>query len=216
MSEPFDIPGLRDLSDGDLALQGEAVADLLDEHAAFKDQTLPACIPGPTQIRQDAHQVKQTSTAARLDPSKEPARQAAREKMIQSIKFSCQYVVMYSTHTNNPYLLDTVGVNRVHKAPRSTVIKLPQKFNKVKISHGDKSGAVKIYVNSWEGKGSVVVQVCYGDPSLEESWQQLKMSHYCHFTVEGLEPARRAYFRVRLMNDAGVGPWSEVMELIII
>lgn len=216
MSEPYDINRLKDLSDGDLALQAENVADNLEDHPAFKDQTIPPCIPGPAQIRQDASQVKQASTAARLDPSKEPERQAARDKMIQSIRFSCQYVVMYATHENDPSHLDTVGVERAHRAVRNTSVKHPDKFSKVKVSHGDKSGAIKMYVNKWEGKGSVEVQICYGDPSSEDSWQLLKIGHYCHITHEGLEPARRAYFRARLLNEAGIGPWSDVVELIII
>ncbi|WP_224983844.1 fibronectin type III domain-containing protein [Geomonas agri] len=216
MPELFDIPSLKDLSDGDLALHGENIAENLEEHPAFKFQTLPPCIPGPSQIRQDATLVKQTSTAARLDPSKEPERQAARDKMIQSIRFSCQYVVMYATHENDPSHLDTVGVPRAHRAVRNTTAKLPEKFSKVKVSHGDKSGAIKIYVNKWEGKGSVEVQICYGDPGSEGSWQLLKIAHYCHIAHEGLEPARRAYFRARLLNEAGVGPWSDAVELIII
>lgn len=216
MSEPFDFTGLRDLSDGDLALCGETLADHLEEHPAYKGQDVVICIPGPVVLREHSQQVKQASNAARQDPSKEPLRLAARDRMIQSIKFSCQYVVMYATHTNDPSLLDGIPVNRTHKAPRTTTVKLPKKFDKFRVSHGDKSGAVKAYVNSWEGKGSVDTQVSYGDPASEESWQALKMSHYCHFAVEGLEPARRAYFRARLMNDAGIGPWSEVVELIII
>ncbi|QXE90189.1 fibronectin type III domain-containing protein [Geomonas subterranea] len=216
MSEPFDITGLKDLSDGDLALCGETLADHLEEHPAYKGQNIPICIPGPGNLREEAHDVKQASNAARQDPSKEPFRLEKRDKIINSIKFSCQYVVMYATHTNDPSQLDGVPVNRQQKAPRSTTVKLPKKFNKFKVSHGDRSGGVKMYVNSWEGKASVDVQICYANPAQEESWQALKMSHYCHFTVDGLEPARRAYFRARLINDAGVGPWSEVVELIII
>lgn len=216
MSEAYDIQGLKELSDGDLALHGEGMADLLEDHPAFKDQNLHPCIPGPVTIREDALQVKQTSTAARHDPSKEPERQAAREKMLQSIRFCCQYVVMYSRHANDPGLLDTIGVKRAQKASRSYGVKMPKKFNKFSVTHGQESGTVKIYVNSWVGKASVQLQICYGDPALEESWQTITISHHCHSTLKGLEPARRVYFRARLQNDAGVGPWSDVVELIIL
>lgn len=216
MSEPYDMQSIKELSDGDLALQGETMADLMEEHPAFKDQTLSPGIPGPTEIRENSHDVKQTSTAAKHDPTKEPDRAAARERMLQSIKFCCQYVVMYATHVNNPSLLDTIGVERARRAPRSSGVKMPKKFDKFTVTHGEESGTVKIHVNSWEGKASVQVQICYGDPALEESWQTIRMSHYCHFTLKGLEPARRAYFRARLQNDAGIGPWSDVVALIIL
>ncbi len=217
MSEIFDIPGLKDLSDGELAVQAENVADHLEEHEAYKETSRPDCIPGPGQIREQAQEVKRTSQAARQDPSKEPENQAAREKVIQSIRFSCQYVVMYSTHTNKPSLLDNVGVEKFQKTHRSTGVKVPDKpFKKFKVTHGEKSGSVKITVNSWDGKGSVQVHICYGDPTQEDAWQPLQQSHYCHFTRDGLEPARRAYFRARLLNDAGIGPWTDTVELIII
>ena len=216
MSDTYDTQRLKDLSDGDLALEFETMADLMEEHLAFKDQNLSPCIPGPAQIRAHALEIKQTSTAAKLDTTKEPERLAAREKAVQSAKFSCQYVVMFSTHANDPSLLDNVGVERVRKATRSTAVKIPDKFKKFTVTHGKESGTVKVYVNSWEGKGSVEVQICYGDPSLQESWQTSKLFHSCHFTMKGLEPARRTYFRVRLLNDAGVGPWSDVVELIIL
>lgn len=216
MSEPYDIQGLKELGDGDLAFQGETIADRMEDHEAFRDQNIPPCIPGPAQIRENAQQVKQTSSAARLDPSKEPERRAAREKMIQSIKFSCQYVVMYSEHTGNPGLLDTIGVDRAQRAIRNTAVKQPKSLDRFTVTHGKDSGTVKGHVSSWEGKGSVELQICYGNPGLEESWQPLKIAHYCHFTVEGLEPARRAYFRARLLRDPSVGPWSETVELIII
>ncbi|WP_129124930.1 fibronectin type III domain-containing protein [Geomonas oryzae] len=217
MSEIFNIPGLKSLSDGELAVQGENVADHLDEHEAFQEDVKPGCVPGGDQVRGEAQEVKRTSYAAKQDPTKEPECQAARDKLIQSIRFSSQYAVMYSVHVNKPSLLDTIGVDRVHKTPRATGVKVPnKKFDRFKVTHGKKSGTIKIYVNSWEGKGSVVVQICYGDPTQEDSWQHLKLSHYCHFTQEGLEPARRAYFRARLENDAGIGPWSDVVELIIL
>ncbi|MGE5463042.1 MAG: hypothetical protein ACM3PS_06795 [Syntrophothermus sp.] len=78
MSEAYDIQKLKDLSDGDLVLRAETVADLMEDHEAFKDQTIPTCIPGPDQIREVAQQVKQKSNLARQDPTKEHERQAAR------------------------------------------------------------------------------------------------------------------------------------------
>lgn len=216
MSDMYDIQRLRELGDGDLAFHLEDMADLMEEHRAFKDQNLPPCIPGPPKVREHAQEIKQVSTAAKHDQSKGPDIIAARESSIQSVRFICHYVEMFSAHVNDPSVLDTFGVARVHKAPRNTAVRVPKKFDKFTVSHGKESGTVKIYVNSWEGKGSVEVQICYGAPSLEESWQTFKTFHYCHMTLKGLEPARRAYFRVRLHNDAGVGPWSNVVELIII
>lgn len=216
MSEPFDYTSLKDLSDGDLALQLENTADLMENNVAFNEGNRSSCVPGPDALRSLAVEIKHIANAVRHDPSKEQERGSARERAVQSIKFSCQHLVMYSVHVNEPGLLDTIGVNRAQRTPRAGSLKIPRKLDKFSVSHAKKSGGVKIYVNSWEGKASVDTQVCYDDPAQESSWQPLKLSHYCHFTAEGLEPARRAYFRARLINDAGTGPWSNVVELIIL
>ena len=216
MSDVYDIQGLKGLSDGDLALHFETMADLMEEHPAFKDQILSPCVPGPVKIREHSVEIKQASIAAKQDPSKEPELQDAREKGIQSVKFTCNFVVMYATHVNEPGLLDTIGMERSHRSSRSTGVKPPKRFEKFTVGHGEESGTVKIYVNKWEGKGSVEVQMCTGDPPQAESWRTIQIGHSCHMKLKGLEPAQRAYFRVRLITDAGNGPWSDVLELIII
>ena len=65
MSDVYDIQGLKGLSDGDLVFHLETMADLLEEHPAFKDQILSACIPGPVKIREHSVEIKQASTAAK-------------------------------------------------------------------------------------------------------------------------------------------------------
>lgn len=216
MSDVYDIQGLKGLSDGDLVFHLETMADLLEEHPAFKDQILSACIPGPVKIREHSVEIKQASTAAKQDPAKEPVRQEVREKAVQSVKFTCNYVAMYAAHANDPSLLDTIGMDRSHRSSRNMAVKPPKRFEKFTVAHGNESGTVKIYVNKWEGKGSVEVQMCTADPSQEESWRTIQIFHSCHMKLKGLEPAQRAYFRVRLITDAGNGPWSDVLELIII
>ncbi|WP_136526184.1 fibronectin type III domain-containing protein [Geomonas ferrireducens] len=215
MSETHDIQSLKELSDGDLALRAENIADIMDGHGAFQE---PRSRWAPTgdQLREEAQLVKQASHAARLDPTKESERVAAREKLIQTIRYCCQCIVMYATYTKDPGELDTIGVDRTHKTPRNWALKIPEKFHRFKATHGKESGSVKFHVNSWEGKASVELQFTYGPPDQESSWQRLMVSNYCHFTHNGLEAARRAFFRSRLINNAGIGPWSDVVELIIL
>lgn len=92
----------------------------------------------------------------------------------------------------------------------------PEKFKKFSAKHGRVSGSVHFYTNGWEGKGSAEVQICEGNPADEASWRMLNIFHTCRMRQDGLESAKRCYFRGRLRNDAGNGPWSEVVELIIL
>ncbi len=217
MSDVFNIQTLKNYSDGDLAVHLENMADLLDAHLAFQDANRSPCVPGGNELRVHSAEIKVTSIAAKQDPTKGPARDAAREKALQSVTFCCQHAVMFATHVNDPSHLDTIGMERAKKPTRNTKPVLPKQFEKFLVTHfPEESGAVKIHVNNWDGKGSVDVQICYGDPSREDSWSTVKIGHSCVFSIHQLESARRAFFRARLLNDAGVAPWSKVVELIIL
>jgi len=212
------ISRLRDLSDGDLALQLEIMADILEDHRAYKGQDLPPCIPGPPNFREHSVELKHASAAAQLDENAEPGRIAAvRENSIQDLTFSIQYVVMFSTHEKDPTLLDKLGLETRHRSFTKETLRVPDKPTKFSVKHNTgSSGSVNASTNSWEGKGSVELQICEGDPADEASWRTLNIFHSCRMRVDGLEPARRCYFRARLRNDAGNGPWSDVVGLIIL
>lgn len=217
MSEAFNIQALKDYSDGDLALHLDNMGDLLDAHPAFQLPNRSPCVPAGDNMREHSTRIKATSIAAKHDPTKIPERDAARETALRDVTFCCQHTVMFATHTNDPSHLDTIGVERAKKHTRNTKVGPPEQLTLFTVTHlHGESGAVKIHVNAWEGKGSVLVQICYGDPSREDSWSAIKTGHSCNFTIHQLEAARRAFFRARVQNDAGASPWSKVVELIII
>ena len=214
--EAFVTHHLKDLSDGDLALQLETMADIFEDHRAYRGLNLPPCIPGPTHLREHSVDVKHAAAAAKLDQSKEAERLLAREKGVQAITFASQYVVMFSAHEQDPTLLENIGLETRHRSYSKESLKIPEKPSKFIVKHTGVSGSITASVNRWEGKGSVELQICEGDPADETSWRTLDIFHSCRMRANGLEPAKRVYFRARLQNDRGKGPWSEVVELIIL
>ena len=85
MSDVYVTSHLKELSDGDLALVADTMADDLDEHPAYKDKNNPPCIPGPPKFREHAVALKRISAAAKQDGSKEGERQLVRENTVQDI-----------------------------------------------------------------------------------------------------------------------------------
>lgn len=215
-TEMFFLTYLKDLSDGDLALQLETMGDILEDHRAYKDQNLPPWIIGPADLRECSVDVKHSSAAAKQDDSKETERQLARQKGVQAITFASQYVVMFSAHENDPTLLENIGLEPRHRTFTKEAVRKPGSPTKFTVKHTGVSGSIKASVNRWEGKGSVELQICEGDPADEASWKTVDIFHSCRMRADGLEPAKKCYFRARLRNDAGKGPWSEIIELIIL
>ena len=217
MSDVFVTSHLKDLSDGDLALQLEMSADIFEDHQAYKGKDLPPWILGAADLRGHAVELKHASAAAKQEENKvSPRLVAAREKGIQGLMFAYQYVVMFAAHANDPTLLDNIGLETRHRSYARGALRKPEKPVKFMVKHTDSSGSIYAFVNSWEGKGSVELQICEGDPADEASWRTLNIFHSCRMRASGLEPAKRCYFRARILNNAGKSPWSEVVELIIL
>jgi len=216
-NDMFVTSHLKDLSDGDLALQLEMSADIFEDHQAYKGKDLPPWIIGAADLRAYAVELKHASAAAKQEEGKvSPRLIAAREKGIQGLMFAYQYVVMFSAHENDPTLLDNIGLETRHRSYSKEPIREPEKLSKFIVKHTGVSGSINASVANWEGKGSVELQICERNPADEASWRTLNIFHSCRMRVDGLEAAKRCYFRVRLRNDAGTGPWSEVFELIIL
>lgn len=214
--EVFVTNHLKELSDGDLALELETMADMMEDNRAYKDQVLPPCITGPIRLREHAVSLKHASAAAKQDESKEGERLLARENGIQGITFARQYVVMFSVHEKDPTLLESL---RPATRPRNFTkapLREPEAPSGFVVKHTGNSGEIYVSVNSWKGKGSVELQICEGDPAEEASWRTLNIFHGCRMRANGLDPAKRCYFRARIRNDVGTGPWSEIVELIIL
>jgi len=211
-NEIFVTSHLKDLSDGDLALQLEMSGDILEDHQAYKGKDLPPWIVGAAHLRGHAVELKHASAAAKQEENKvSPRLVAAREKGIQGLMFAYQYVVMFAAHANDPTLLDNIGLETRHRSYARGALRKPEKPVKFMVKHTDSSGSIYAFVNSWEGKGSVELQICEGDPADEASWRTLNIFHSCRMRASGLEPAKRCYFRARILNNAGKSPWSEIL-----
>ena len=213
--DPFDIARLRDEGDGDLALQLETTAGLLDDHPVYKDQNHPSWLTGPGRLRECAANLKHASVAAKQDDSKEPERLVARDTAIQQITFAGQVIAMFSVHENDPSHLQ-IGLDLKHRNYSKEPPRKPEKKPNLQVKHTGVSGSLYASVNTWEGRGSVELQICDGDPKDEASWRVVNIFHSCRMRVEDLEPAKRIYFRARYRNDVGIGPWSEVVEIIVL
>ena len=214
-NDPFDIIRLRDEGDGDLAFQLETTAGLLDDHPAYRNQNHPPWVVGPTHLRECAVELKQASVAAKHDNSKEPERLLARDNAIQSLTFTGQFVFMFSVHAKDPTVLE-IGLDLRHRSFTKDPPTRPEKPSKFTVKHTGVSGCIYASINAWEGKGSVELQICEGDPADEAAWRILDIFHSCRMRASGLEPASKCHFRARIQNDAGKGPWSEVVDLIIL
>ncbi len=205
----------KDDTDGDLIVRVRHMANILDNLDAYKTE-LPPWIPGGKQFREHADRLEEVVNLPGSVKTKEEERIAVREETVKTVNFAVQYITMYSTHINDPSLLENLGLEVKHKT-YSRNRKLPGKVEKlIAKDDAEKSGAIVIQVNNGIGKkGSVELQITEGDPTDEASWRIVDYYFTCKFHVEGLEPVRRYHLRARFKNSEGNGPWSDVATVVV-
>ena len=84
------------------------------------------------------------------------------------------------------------------------------------VKRSDKEGELIAHVAKLQGASSYELQIAEGDPTVEENWHQHKIyTNSSKMIVSGLTPGHRVSVRVRGINAAGSGAWSDTVTLIV-
>ncbi len=212
---PFDY-NFASLSHSVFILMATGFADCLLTHSFFKDNW-PDYLPHPLVLKEQLNTYHLAVAAVEADGGKKnlKARDDARDLTYQSVVLMGQYVVMRSISENNPDLLN-VGLKLKVKTVRNGK---PKALTApiVTVKHGSDSGSVLVNYSQVVVRGSYEVQYCLGDPNDEASWKPTAGQYTkCHANVQGLEPARKVYFRVRCHVDGVAGPFSQTVNIIVL
>ncbi|TGU74807.1 hypothetical protein E4633_04925 [Geomonas terrae] len=215
MSVPkHELSHLWKLSDGDLMQEARTFGGRLRGHAAF--QNVGPHVPVGDTFDTLADALGEKSNAAKGGGKRMVEdRDKARENIFTAFTFAGQHSVMVATHENNPSLMD-IGYELRHRTytskPATTI--LPGQPGKVDLKPGPKgSGIFYVVVNKCQGMGSLEVQ--YTDnPNDESSWKSAERSYRCKVELKG-ELVKRYYIRTRYHNNAGYGPWSAVVDIVL-
>lgn len=206
---------LKFLSHGDFVVRLKNFAVTLEGHPAL--QNAPPCVPGPLHFRDYADRLTiAIAAAANGDKQKEKEREALREEAQRSLTFTGQFIVMFSTYSKDPTMLQTSGLElkqRTHS--RAPLNSLPRQATKFTATNGEAPGTAILTVNKEPHMGSVELQATSADPNIEAEWYTLVKSYTCRTEAKGLDSVKRYYFRARFENALGVGPWSHIVSLIV-
>lgn len=212
--EQHDID-VNDLSHGDLILRTRDFARYCEEHRAFKEGA-PPCVPGPAHYRELADSLTSAVQGGAGDTQKEAEAQAIRERIVRSMTFTAQFIVMFSDHHNDPGLLK-IGFEMKTRPPYKKVARtvLPPRPSKFTVTDDKEPGTIYVTVGNRPRNGSVEVQVTDGSPADEASFWRLGNFYECRFKAKGLQSVKKYHVRCRFDTPAGPGPWSEIIAVVV-
>lgn len=200
------------LTDGDLFQKTISFAETVKDHPAF--QNLQEHVPGYDRFMTLADMLRNASEAARYgDKLKAEERDKIREEILRSFTFAGQHVIMVAAHRNDPTLLN-IGLEQRQRVYRTAQHSLPGPPAKLFVKNGS-PGVVVAMVNRDREMASVELQITENTGN-DSSWKTVDKYYTCKMEVRGLEPVKRYYFRARYHNSVGVGPWSPVVNLVVV
>jgi hypothetical protein len=216
----LELSRITGLSINDLIIKLGTVADLVEAHEGYQDK-LPEEVPGPPRFRTLAQQLHQADQAA---VNKDRA-MLAKCKEIQlesiiSLQLFGQFAIMRAVSRKDMSYLDNIGIDR--KKP-STAIKrsgfqgpigTPEVFT---VKHGRNSGTLSFKIGSVKWAAHYDVYVCYGDPNDEASWKLAATFVNTRNTqITGLEPGKVPQFKVQCLGPEGLGPFSNIIKIMVL
>lgn len=205
----------KKLTIADLIMKVGTIIDLQEPLECLRPWPDP--VPGPPQLTELNKVLSQTANAARNGDRQLIAdRDQIHDKMLISLTFNAQYVVMVAYKENNPDLLAMAG-HDVKKRAKSTVDSVLAMQPILSVKHGAVSGTLIAKCSKVPGAAMKELQICFGEPSSEESWERVGFfAKTGHIEIPGLVPASKCYLRIRCYGDSGTGPWSPVVSIIVL
>lgn len=205
---------LNHLRIGDYIMHISVFADRIETHPAFTDA--PVYVPNAQKFRTYATELRQASEEASYNKRKAKEKDDKRAESQRDYVFAVQHAVMVAVHERNMAMLDSLELEPKQRAhTRSPKHQDIPGMPKLSVKNGKISGTMIATVNRDPATGSIHLQFTE-DPGVDSSWNDLPLFYTCRMESGGFDPVKRYYFRARFENSAGVGPWSPIVNLVII
>jgi hypothetical protein len=189
----------------------------LQEAHAYHGSNWPDWMPGPRKFREHASSLTSGQEAAK---NKDTAKLRELEKehaaTLMSINMNATYIVMRSILENNESLLHNVGYVLKEQTKRSnTLTSIRMTPMVLTVKRGPEPGSIVVKFERDPGAGLYHLQICKGQPSGEDSWEDEGLHKSCRVVVKDRELATWCFVRGRSQGDNETGPWSEPVGIII-
>jgi hypothetical protein len=203
------------IKDPELLLKANTIIAAMTDNPNFPEPW-PVQVPS-LQVLRDAVAAFQTAVQDALtrDTTKIILRDQAKNSLIELLLDLVPYVEMIAKGDVN--ILMSSGFDlckeRTHTGSSKISLEAPAGFA---VKRSELEGELIAHVAKLQGAGSYELQIAEGDPTLEESWHQHAIfTNGSKMVVTGLTPGHRVSVRVRGINAAGPGAWSDTVTLIV-
>jgi hypothetical protein len=183
----------------------------LTNHTSFPEPW-PPWVASLGLISEKSNTLESADLAAEShDKYKVAHKNALNEELKKDLKGCIKHVEMVARGDAN--LIRSLGLDM--QRPRSKgKTPAPMLAPLLTVVQGKKSSTFNGKAVKCAGAKMIEVQICEGDPTVEENWKKVDLFTTQNFLVEGKVPGRTYSFRARCYGASGASPWSAVVTLI--
>ncbi|MEX8523077.1 MAG: fibronectin type III domain-containing protein [Leptothrix ochracea] len=203
------------LNESDFQTKVALIVASLTGNARFPEPW-PAPAPSLAQINA-AFDVYRSAYRASLthDTLKIAERNSAREALSGLLQTLVKYLEFVAN--DNESALQSTGFDLRRDAVRGDHAETLVAPEGLKLKRGVLGGQVDVRVNRLLGAGSYEAEIAQGDPNVEDNWHHaLTSTSSMHMLLRDLPAAQTFWVRVRGINTAGAGLWSEPASIMVV
>jgi hypothetical protein len=164
--------------------------------------------------RYDDYMRASHAAATTHDPARVAERNAARDDLVDMFRHLAPYLELQANGDRDALI--STGFDLRGDTPRATTGPLPAPED-FRVKHGLRSGTLDVHTARVAGAVSYEAAITTGDPIVEAGWQHaLTAASAMHMIIENLTPAQTVWVRVRAINAAGYGAWTEPQHIIVV
>ena len=203
------------IKDAELLLKANTIVSAMTDNPNFPEPWPPQ-VPLLATVREAVISFQTAvQNALTRDTTKIIIRATEKKHLQALLQQLVPYVEMIANGDINILLSSGFDLCRENTHTGSTRVSLdaPTDFY---VKRGTKEGELIAHVAKLQGASSYELQLAEGDPTVEENWHQYDIfTQSSKMVISGLTPGHRVSVRVRGINAAGAGAWSDIVTLIV-
>ncbi|HBA88850.1 MAG TPA: hypothetical protein DCZ75_12965 [Geobacter sp.] len=143
------------------------------------------------------------------DTNRIKARNATQEQAVALLDGVSKFIELMSV--SNPNVMHDNGFTPRPPSKKNQSLPVPLNFS---VYHGPQPGTAIASASNLVAAQTWEIHVAEGDPSVEQNWRINSVhTDNSSMVMSGLNVAKQLYFRLRVLNRNGVGPWSPPVTL---
>ncbi|MEY2689616.1 MAG: hypothetical protein RL375_3815 [Pseudomonadota bacterium] len=192
-----------------------AIGDSLTDNPYYPLDTWPDKVPKPEAIREAAERLRVLAVESQSrDANKIRERNNLRAE-IDGMLDEVRAFVEMAAHGNEAALRSTgFALRQTRGAAAPEPLGAP---TDLRVKHGRESGTLDVHVRALPGTSSYDIAIAIGEAVTEADWRHAAVSATSmHMLLQGLEPGKYVWVRVRGVNGAGYGLWTPPQRIMVI